>query len=63
MAEIPFDGSSNYEFGFEGAHEITWPELGGHGLEFGHELVSETDSDSDTRFSETSDTDSDTRFS
>ena len=44
-------------------------ELGGHGQEFGHELVSESvseaDSDSDTRFFETSDadssTDSDTR--
>ena len=33
-------------------------ELGGHGQEFGHELVSEADSD--TRFFETSGTDSDT---
>ena len=35
--------------------------MGGHGQEFGHELVSESegDSDSSTRFFETSDTDSD----
>ena len=33
-------------------------EMNGHGHDFGHEFVSEADSDTDTTFSETSDRDS-----